>query len=84
MNNIWIEYSDDYSKTSGVLWQYYRDELNATLTNSESFESTAKTTGKVSSNCNTKYFKMPVPLKYLCNFGKLLRCLWLIVKLISL
>ena len=22
-----IEYSDDYSKTSGSLWQYYRDEL---------------------------------------------------------
>ena len=21
-----IEYSDDYSKTSGSLWQYYRDE----------------------------------------------------------
>ena len=22
-----IEYSDTYSKTSGSLWQYYRDEL---------------------------------------------------------
>ena len=23
-----IEYSDNYSKTSGSLWQYYRDEPN--------------------------------------------------------
>ena len=23
-----IEYSDDYSKTSGSLWQYYRDDSN--------------------------------------------------------
>ena len=23
-----IEYSDDYSKTSGNLWQYYRDQLD--------------------------------------------------------
>ena len=34
MNNILIEYSDNYSKTSGGLWQYYRDQPNATLTNS--------------------------------------------------
>ena len=26
MHNI-IEYSDAYSKTSGTLWQFYRDEL---------------------------------------------------------
>ena len=25
MNNL-IEYSDNYSKTSGSLWNYYRDE----------------------------------------------------------
>ena len=75
MNSTWIEYSDDYSKTSGGLWQYYRDEPNATLTNSESFESKAKTTRKVSSNCNTKGFTMPVPLKYLCNFWRTLKCL---------
>ena len=23
-----IEYSDNYSKTSGSLWQYYKDDLN--------------------------------------------------------
>ena len=26
-----IEYSDNYSKTSGSLWQYYRDEPNSRL-----------------------------------------------------
>ena len=24
----WIQYSDNYLKTSGSLWQYYRDELS--------------------------------------------------------
>ena len=27
-----IEYSDDYSKTSGSLWQYYKDDPNNNLT----------------------------------------------------
>ena len=26
-----IEYSDSYAKTSGSLWQYYRDESNDNL-----------------------------------------------------
>ena len=30
-----IEYSDNYSKTSGSLWQYNKDELNHNLTGSE-------------------------------------------------
>ena len=34
-----IEYSDNYSKTSGSLWQYYKDEPNDNLANSESFKS---------------------------------------------
>ena len=33
-----IEHSDNYSKTSGSLLQYYRDELNNNLTDSESFK----------------------------------------------
>ena len=32
-----IEYIDNYSKTYGGLWQYYRDEPNNNLTDSESF-----------------------------------------------
>ena len=37
-----IEYSDNYSKTSGSLWQYYRDEPNDNLADSGSFESKVK------------------------------------------
>ena len=33
-----IEYSDNYVKTSGSLWQYCRDEPNDNLANSESFK----------------------------------------------
>ena len=32
------EYSDNYSKTSGSLWQYYKDDPNDNLTDSESFK----------------------------------------------
>ena len=41
-----IKYSDNYAKTSGSLWQYYRDEPNDNLTDSESFKSKIKITGK--------------------------------------
>ena len=34
-----IEYSDNYSKTSGSLWQYYKDDPNDNFTDSESFKS---------------------------------------------
>ena len=30
-----IEYSDNYSKPSGSLWQYYRDDLHAAAVNSK-------------------------------------------------
>ena len=30
-----LEYSNNYSKTSGNLWQYYRDEPNDNVANSE-------------------------------------------------
>ena len=39
-----IEYSDNYSKASGSLWQYYKDEPNDNLANSESFKSKVKIT----------------------------------------
>ena len=32
-----IEYSDNYSKTSGSLWQYYKDDPDD-ITESESFK----------------------------------------------
>ena len=37
-----IEYSDSYSKTSKSLWQYYKDESNDNLADSESFKSKVK------------------------------------------
>ena len=33
-----IEYSDNYSKTLGSLWQYYRSDSNDNITRSESFK----------------------------------------------
>ena len=42
-----IEYSNNYSKTSGSLWQYYRDEANDNITESESFKYKIKITGKI-------------------------------------
>ena len=33
-----IEYSDNYSKTSGSLFQYFKDDPNNNLTNSKSFK----------------------------------------------
>ena len=41
-----IEYSNNYSKTSGSLWQYYRDEPNDNITQSESFLFKLKITEK--------------------------------------
>ena len=46
-----IEYSDNYSKTSGSLWQYYKDEPNDNLTDSESFNSKKKIRGNYSCRC---------------------------------
>ena len=40
-----IEYSDNYSKTSGSLWQNYKDDPNDNLPDSESFKSKVKITG---------------------------------------
>ena len=67
-----IEYSDNYSKTSGSLWQYYKDDPNDNLTESESFNSKVKITGKTPNNRNTKDVEIIVPLKYLINFWRTL------------
>ena len=39
-----IEYGDNYSKTSGSLWQYYNDQPEDILTNSELFKFKMKIT----------------------------------------
>ena len=66
-----IEYNDNSSKTSGILWQYHRDEpfLNANSTiddfladnnNSASFRFTTKIAGRTE-NDGTKNVKIRVP-----------------------
>ena len=78
-----IEYSHNYSKTSGSLWHYYRDEpfLNANgdiadfpadNNNSASFKFKTKTACRIDENDDTKNVKIRVPLKYLSNFWRTL------------
>ena len=67
-----IEYSDNYAKTSGSLWQYFRDEPNDNIEDSKSFKSKIMITGKTSNDNNEKDVEIMVPLKYLSNFWKTL------------
>ena len=60
-----IEYSDNYSKTSGSLWQYYRHEIANTIQDSESFKSEIKITGNATNDGNINFFEISVLLKYL-------------------
>ena len=71
MHNL-IEYSDNYAKTSESLWQYFRDEPDDNLADSESFKSKMKIKGKTSNNFNEKDVEIMVPLKYLSNFWRTL------------
>ena len=79
------EYSDNYSKTSESLWQYYRDEPflddNAAIANfpaddnkSASIKFKTKIAGRIG-NSGTKDVKIRVPLKYLSNFWRTLEML---------
>ena len=54
------------------LWQYYKDEPNDNLANSESFKSKVKITGNIPAGGNTKDVKIIVPLKHLSNFWRTL------------
>ena len=67
-----IKYSDNYSKTSGSLWPYYKDEPNDNLANSEWFKSKVKITGSTPAGSNTKDVKIAISLKYLSNFWRTL------------
>ena len=63
-----IEYSDNYSKISGSLWQYYKDEPNDNLTDSESFKSKINP-----DDSNIKDIEIIAPLKYLSKFWRTLK-----------
>ena len=55
-------------KTSGHLWQYYKDDPNDNITQYESFKSKIEITGKTPAAGNTKDVEIIVPLKYLSSF----------------
>ena len=85
-----IEYSDNYSKTSGSLWQYCK-EIPAINNNgaivdfnganaTDSFNFKNKITGQTNDNCRIDV-EIMVPLKYLSNFCRTLEMPLLIVKL---
>ena len=75
-----LEYSENYSVTSGSMWNYYRDEVNHDATESDntnnrinsdktitskSFEYKTKLIGSTANDNNTVNTEVVVPLKYL-------------------
>ena len=83
-----LEYSKNYRKTIGSLYDYYRDELsgdanrnnfpNRNVVNSETFKYKNKTIGNTynvtagNDRLGTKKIELAIPLKYLGNFWKAL------------
>ena len=67
-----IECSDNYAETSRSLWEYYRDEPDDNLADSESFKSKIKITGKTPDDGNEEDVEIMVLLKYLSNFWRTL------------
>ena len=69
-----IEYSDNYSDTSGSLWQFKRNEIvnNADVSNDNapSFKYKANLIGNTENNGTKNGVKIAVPLKYLSNFWR--------------
>ena len=80
-----IEYSDNYSKTSGSLWQYCKDIpavnnagniVDFTATNTtDSFKFKTKITGQTGDDGRIDNVEIMVPLKYLNNFWRTLEML---------
>ena len=78
-----LEYSKNYRKTTGSLWNYYRVEpnssifgwnnnVNYSIKDSKSFDYKASITGKLEGIDRTKDVEIVVPLKYLSNFWRTL------------
>ena len=63
-----VEYSDNYLKAFRCFWQYYKDEPNDNLADSESFKSKVKITGSTPANGNIKDVEIILPFKYLSKF----------------
>ena len=74
-----LEYSKNYEKTSGSLFNYYRDEpneaeiandngaINISIRNSKSFDYKTKIVGTLANNVLEKEVTIVIPLKYLGN-----------------
>ena len=78
-----LEYSKSYRKTTGGLWNYYRDEpnsgiggrnnnVNYSIKDSKSFDYKTSITWKLEGIDRTKDVEIVVPLKYLSNFWRTL------------
>ena len=80
-----LEYSKNYRKTTGSLWNYYRDELssgfnnnnrdrmNYSIKDSYSFDNKTSITGQLENDDEEKEeIKIVVSLKYLSNFWRTL------------
>ena len=77
-----IEYSDNYSDTSGSLWQFKRDEqpinntgasIDLTAENTSSFKCKSNLIGNINAdgaNRKKEGVKIVVRIKYLCNFWR--------------
>ena len=76
-----LEYSKNYKKTTGSLWNYYRDEpssvivannITHSILNSESFDYKASfmENGVTHDNLTKNDVKVVVPLKHLSNFWR--------------
>ena len=71
-----LEYSKNYRKTTGSLWNYYRDETNSGAVGNIYYviftDYKTNITGKLEGNNVEKDdVEIVVPLKYLSNFWKI-------------
>ena len=69
MHNL-IEYSDNYSDTSGRLWNFKRDANVTNDDNAPSLKYKANLITETEADGTEKGVKIAVPLKYLSNFWR--------------
>ena len=69
-----LQYNDNYSDTSGSLWNFKRDETeedaDLTINNASSFKYKANLIGNTENNGTKNGVKIALPLKYLSNFWR--------------
>ena len=69
-----IEHSNNFSKKSGSLWHYCRDDPSDNIAESKSFKIEINIKGKTTTAAvNTNYVKIALPLIYLTNFWRTLK-----------